>query len=146
MGDKKMWIMVGLPMSGKTTEVKKLIEEYGGAVVNPDAVRLAMHGQAYVQDSEDFVWATVRCMVRALYLSGHGLVIIDACNTSKKRRDAWRYLVKDVEISFIVIKEDVDVCLSRTDSKDLRIAIERMAISAEPVMKDEGKILNEPKD
>ena len=142
----QLWLMVGLPRGGKTTVVKKLLERHRAAVVNPDAVRLAIHGQAYVQSAEDFVWATTRAMVRALVLSGHDLIIIDACNTSRKRRDAWKYLGMEFDIGLIEVKEDTEVCLKRAEgNEDLKKAIVRMAGNYEPPSPDEGKILDPKK-
>ena len=81
-------MMVGLPRSGKTTRAD---ECYPGAPkVNPDAIRLALHGQPYVASAEPFVWAIARTMVKALFLAGHDVVVLDACNNTRARRDEWK--------------------------------------------------------
>jgi predicted kinase len=77
---------VGLPRSGKSTWAK----QQAWPVVNPDSIRLAMHGQAFLASMEPYVWAIARTMVRSLFLAGHKRVILDATNVTKKRRQEWR--------------------------------------------------------
>jgi predicted kinase len=76
---------VGLPRSGKSTEVRKLI----WPMVNPDSIRLALHGHQFIGLAEDFVWAAAKLMVRSLFLAGHHVVVLDATNTTMSRRDVW---------------------------------------------------------
>lgn len=76
---------VGLPRSGKSTWAKTT----GFPIVNPDAIRLALHGRAFFEMAEPLVWAIAKIMVHALFLAGHETVILDATNTTKKRRDEW---------------------------------------------------------
>jgi predicted kinase len=78
-------LTVGLPRSGKSTWAKST----GLPIVNPDAIRLALHGHNYITDAEPMVWVIAKYMVRALFLSGHNEVILDATNLTKKRRDEW---------------------------------------------------------
>lgn len=83
---KKLIMMMGLPRSGKSTAAK----EYNVPIVNPDSIRLALHGQAWVAESEPVVWLIAEYMVRALFLAGHDTVVLDATNTTNLRRDAWK--------------------------------------------------------
>jgi len=48
-----------------------------------------MHGQRFISAAEPLVWAMARYMVKALFLAGHETVILDATNTTKKRRAEW---------------------------------------------------------
>ena len=79
-------LTVGLPYSGKSTWART----QGCPIVSPDAVRLAVHGQRYIQEAEPYVWMVARHMVKALFLAGHDRVIVDATNNTKERREAWR--------------------------------------------------------
>ncbi len=79
-------ITVGYPRSGKSTWARK----QGCPIVNPDAIRLALHGKAYIGLAEPFVWAIAKAMTRSLFLAGHDKVILDATNTTQKRRDFWK--------------------------------------------------------
>lgn len=92
-------LTVGLPYSGKSVWARN----HGSPIVNPDAIRRALHGQRFVQEAEDMVWAMAKLMVRSLFMAGHTAVIVDACNNTLKRRDFWqspdwirRYIVCDV--------------------------------------------------
>ena len=83
---KKLIMTIGLPRSGKSTWAN----EQSLPVVNPDSIRLALHGQPFIGIAEPFVWAIAKVMVRALFLSGHEIVILDATNTTNARRDEWK--------------------------------------------------------
>lgn len=125
MKDKPMLILtVGLPYSGKSSWAWQ--SDY--PVVCPDHIRLALHGQRYEPFAEPMVWAIAKIMVRALFYSGHKKVVLDACNTTAKRRDEWkseewirRYIVCDIA---------KEVCIARAqedDDQEILPIIERMA-------------------
>lgn len=87
MRDSKLLIAtVGLPRSGKTTWAKSV----GLPIINPDSIRLALHGERYISIAEPWVWAIAKTMVRSLFLAGHYTIILDATNTTRKRRDEWQ--------------------------------------------------------
>jgi len=106
---------VGLPRCGKSTWTKN----QGCPVVNPDSIRLALHGQRYIAQAEGIVWATAQLMVKALFLAGH--------NTSYARRTEWRNpLWKNVYVGF---DTPLEVCLQRaldTNQEDLVPVINAM--------------------
>jgi predicted kinase len=83
---KILILTVGLPRSGKTTWAK----QQNHPIVNPDSIRLALHGQRFFGPAEPFVWAVAHAMVDSLFLAGHETVILDATNTTRKRRDEWK--------------------------------------------------------
>ena len=134
-------LTVGLPQSGKSTWARR----QGHPIVNPDSLRLALHGKPFIGLAEPFVWAIAKVMVRALFLAGHDTVIVDATNTTRKRRDDWKS--RDWERKFQVFggPEMKDVCLERAkvtcgDAEHLNGlsgAIERMAEQWEPIAEDE---------
>lgn len=132
-----LYVTVGLPYSGKSTWAKKKAKEIGAAIVNPDAVRLALHGQRYAPQAEEFVWSIVFCLVRSLFLAGHTDVIVDATNTTKLRRDPWvMKFEKSCVIKWIYIDTDKDECIKRAmAAKDDVIipVIMRMADQFEPI-------------
>lgn len=134
--DKILIATVGLPRSGKTTWAIS----QAWPIVNPDSVRLAIHGQRYIGQAEPFVWATVKAMVRALFLAGHKIVILDATNTTRRRRDEWQS--DEWATYFKVIHTSKEVCLERaTQEGDTEIipVIERMAEQFEPLGEDEQR-------
>ena len=120
---KTLILTVGLPRSGKTTWA----QDQGYPVVCPDAIRLAMHGARFISSAEPLVWAIAKIMVAALFLAGHHLVIVDATNNTKKRRDEWKS--NSWEIRTEVFPESAVVCVARAENDDrfdLVPVIERM--------------------
>ena len=136
MENKKLIVLVGLPRSGKSTRAQMLSKKLNAPIVNPDSVRKAIHGQAYIQSAEPFVWATTKAMVTSLFLAGHDTVLIHACNNTKRRRDEWRF--GDWELLFEVMKVPKETCVARATEKGLLKVIERMAAQHEPVSDEEG--------
>lgn len=147
---------VGLPRSGKTTWARN--SRWLGPVVNPDSIRLALHGQRFCASAEPFVWAIAKIMVRSLFLAGHSMVILDATNTTRKRRDEWQS--DDWITYFKVLPTSKEECLLRAagDTKIIPViermkeecliraagdteiipVIERMAVAFEPLGADEN--------
>ena len=123
----KLILTVGLPRSGKDTWAR----QQGFPIVSPDAIRLAMHGQRFCASAEPFVWATAYVMVDALFRAGHHTVIVNATNTTVKRRSAWvDKFYPDVEIEYKVFDVGPDTCIQRaidTGQEDLIPVIKRMA-------------------
>lgn len=80
-------LTIGLPRSGKSTWARQQIDR--AAIVCPDEIRSALHGQHYIKSAEPMVWATARLMVAALFGSGHQTVILDACNHTDAYQKVW---------------------------------------------------------
>lgn len=100
-------ITVGIPSSGKTTAAREM-QERGWVRICPDDIRLALHGQAFHGPAEPVVWATAELTVRSLLQSGHR-VIVDATNTTKKRREPWERIARDFGLTLQVVFCDVSV-------------------------------------
>lgn len=127
-------LTIGLPRSGKSTWARS----QGYPVINPDAIRLALHGQRFAAEAEPFVWASAKLMVRALFLAGHKTVILDATNTTKKRREEW--LSPDWAVYYKVFATPADVCRARAEAlgdTEILPVIDRMAAAAEPLGPDD---------
>ena len=111
----RLAILTGLPKSGKSTYAKTLKEE-GWVVVNPDTIRLALHGQQFVASAEGFVWATAELMARSLLMSEYK-VLIDATNTTKKRRAQWLKLAQEFGLTLdaYIMDTSVEECHERNN-------------------------------
>ena len=117
---------VGLPRSGKSTWCDTM-RETGWVVVNPDSIRLALHGQRYSAEAEGFVWAIAKTMVVSLFLAGNDKIILDATNTSKDRRKEWQNDLWDTK--FKVFDTHPSICKIRAfqdDMEDLCKVIDNM--------------------
>ena len=135
---KKLILTVGLPRSGKSTWAKK----QNLPIVNPDSIRLALHGNAFTGEAERMVWTQAHYMVKALFLAGHDVVILDATNTTKKRRDEWKS--KEWDTYFKVFKTPESICVERAfdDDSGLLIPIIRhMNENQEPLTEDEKPLV-----
>lgn len=141
-------IMVGLPLSGKSTLAKKISEHMPNiTVVCPDTIRLALHGNQFIGAAEPFVWAVAQIMARTLLIQGN-TVIIDATNTSSDRRKMWVQMAKEFKKPLIIyhIQVSADVCrernqkLSRLDEKIINRMETQLTFS--PPVTLEGQIFS----
>lgn len=136
-----LFVTIGLPRSGKSTWAKTM----GVPIVNPDSIRLAMHGQAFYGDAEPLVWAHAQLMVRSLFNAGHESVIVDATNTTERRRAMWRMMHPN--ITWVVFIASFEVCHQRAvdgGNPDLPDVVARMHKAMEPLeMNDSIIFINE---
>ena len=103
---------VGLPRSGKSTWAIK----WKFPIVNPDSIRLALHGNAFIKDAEPIVWVIAKYMVKALFIAGHNKVILDATNMTNEARDYWEdEMWKRSYVYFDATKEQ---CVDRARNAD----------------------------
>jgi len=128
-------VLVGLPRSGKSTWAK--LQRI--PMINPDAIRLALHGHRFYEPAEPFVWACAKLSVHAAFLAGHPEVIFDATNTTRKRRDELRH--ERWTTVFKVFETPADECIKRAiinGDTELVAVIERMSNGYEPLYPDES--------
>ncbi len=140
--DKTLVIMVGLPQSGKSTYTLKISKERGWPIVNPDSIRLSLYNQPFISEAEPWVWLIAKTMVKTLFKTGYEYVILDATNTTKKRRDEW----KSDEWSIIFYKMNVDkkTCIERcikNEKEYLIPIIERMDSLFDPLSFDDDTMI-----
>lgn len=135
---------VGLPRSGKSTWARST----GFPIVNPDSIRLAIHGQIFLASEEPLVWKHVEVMVKSLFLAGHQIVILDTCGNLRRYRDQWKvgHDNRDRKLwdytYFKVFSTTVDLCIERAKSsqrEDLIPIIQKMATYAEPLKPQESE-------
>lgn len=124
---KTMLIAVGLPRSGKSTKLQSMTYP----IVNRDAIRLAIHGQPFIAETERLVSVIEDFMVSALFNAGHEIVSIDATHVSEKRRERWVRTAAAIgcAIIWVVFKTPKDQCIERAHRdgrEDLIPVIERM--------------------
>ncbi len=126
--------MMGLPYAGKSMWAHELVRSLGMPMVCPDAIRRGLHGERFIAEAEDMVWAIAHTMVRSLFLAGHPLVLLDACNGTVKRRKAW--WSTQWQTFFRHIDTPYDVCYERAlQFNDLEIlpSLQRMSEQFEPL-------------
>ena len=111
-GMQELFILSGLPGSGKSTYAKWLKSDRGTFVVSSDMIRLALNAGIYPRDDQDgdyamlepVVWSLVKQAVVMLLQAGHSLAI-DATNLTKARRLYWqkvaRSAVPDIRVTIV---------------------------------------------
>lgn len=140
MADKLLICMMGLPRSGKSTKAHELSKKLNAPVVNRDSIRLALHGQRFVQCAEPMVKAMSGIMVDALFRAGHDMIIVDETNITRSTRDFWRGIQPNIK--FLHVRTSKDECIRRarsTNDSIIQPVIERMALIFEPLEDDEIK-------
>lgn len=139
---------MGLPKSGKSTWAREFSKKCGCPVVNPDSIRLAIHGSRYIQEAENLVWTVAYYMTDALFLAGHELVVLDATNMRRDSRDKWQPRVWDKTV-FKILSADVETCKERAAGDDVDLGllpvIERMAAFSDNLNVYEEEVFDEDK-
>ena len=137
-------IMVGFPLSGKSTLARRCVE-YGKKVVTvcPDTIRLVLQGNQSLGHAEPLVRSTAKIMVRILLKEGY-TVIVDSTNTTIEQRKVWVSIAKECNIKLGLYWVDTpkEVCMER-NTKINRLApsiINKMALQFEAPTWREGYI------
>lgn len=141
-----VFIMVGLPRSGKSTYAEK----YKGnkAIVSADQLRYLVYGQRFWGPGEDMMWAIRKIALTMLMEQGIDIVI-DETNTTAARRKPIIELARKhgYFVEAVVIDTPKEVCVERAkaDGDDnLITVIERMAAQYEPVAPEEVDYVYRP--
>lgn len=144
--DNKLYFMIGLPRSGKSTLANRWIKEkclyilngkiqldYSGVehpvpriVVCGDYIRLALTGNRYNSLTEDYVSAIKYTMIRALMLQGYD-VLVDGTHTTKN--SILKLLSIDKNAELLYVETTPEECKNRaikTGQDDLIPVINRM--------------------
>ena len=114
---------IGLPRSGKSTWAREQIFP----IVNPDAIRFALYGEIFISEAEKMVWTIAHYMVQSLFFAGHDKVILDATNTTPRRRNEW--LSSEWRCEWKIFDTSKEVCIERAKKggrEDLIPIIEMM--------------------
>lgn len=110
----RLILTVGLPRSGKSTWSRQWSLQAGVSVVNRDAIRLALHGRAFIKEAEPMVASISDVMVRSHFIYRPGsTLVLDECHITDKIRS--RYENQGLEIRYAVFETPLEVCLARAE-------------------------------
>jgi len=139
-------LLVGLPGSGKSTFRKQVVARMAAGsspvIINPDQLRLDIHGRPFDPAHEPAVWSTVYRMARGALESGANL-LVDATNLNRRRRRPFIQLAAEFGAAAWAIFFDVGLSLAlRRNSRRAHPVpaprIRDMAQWLEPPSRDEG--------
>jgi hypothetical protein len=111
-------------------------------IVSKDSIRLALHGKRYDVEREAEVHHLSRLMTKALFMSGHDIVVLDETHTTTRWRNAC--YSEDWHVRFKVFGTSETECLRRALSTgDTLIAgiIKEMSAQWEPLTVAEHKLV-----
>jgi len=133
----KLYIMCGLPRSGKSTWLQKYqkLEDY--IVISNDWVRENIFHHKYASSINPALWMISDACIRIL-LSQDKKVILDGINHTKAVRAEFIRTAKEMEadVRIIYIDTPLEVCLERNDKLPDEV-LKKMAEEFEPPTKEE---------
>jgi len=116
---KYLLMLIGLARSGKSTFANNLRIF---PIVNLDAIRKAIHGLPYLENSELLIKTFSKYMIDSLFIN-HNIVILDSTNLTFEKREFYqsdKYHI--IYFPFITFKH---ICKKRTKNKRLRKVIDK---------------------
>lgn len=118
-----IYLLRGLPGSGKSTRAAELHAETGAEIVNRDSLRMALHGVWWSGDNDKEAEVTFyeRSLVVDNLKNGRS-VIIDATNLVAEYAAEWYKLAKEygAVVEPVIMHTDVDTCIERDKARAAR--------------------------
>lgn len=121
----ELYIMIGIPCSGKSTYVKKHFNCSNTIIVSSDQIRKELTGTyKYSMSDNDFVFALAEYNIEQALSKGYN-VVFDATNTILN----YRRKVLDIGKSFnshivaLVFRTPASVCLARNSKRTYEIKV-----------------------
>ena len=135
-------LMVGVSGSGKSTHAAKLAHATGATIVEPDAIRKELTGDASDQSRNGEVFRLAHNRAESFLLTGKS-VVVDATNLDRKTRAEWVAIARrcGAEARAVVVDTPVDVAKKRNRSRDRVVpldVIDKQARRLCPPTSDEG--------
>ena len=116
---KKLFMLVGLPASGKSTCGKRLAESEDALIVSSDEVRKELLGNENDQTNNEDVFKEVENrIIKGLKERN---VIYDATNISFKKRLNFLQRIKNAEKIAIIIATPYDECIERNNKRERKV-------------------------
>ena len=128
MKSKKVWLLSGLPGSGKSTWVKKQLEIKGGFWASRDAVRFSMvaEDEPYFERETEVFNEWIRQICEALSNPLIEDIYIDATHLNDRSREkTLRRLPKEniCKITNVVFAIPIETCLERNRQRTGRAVV-----------------------
>lgn len=135
-------VMIGISGSGKSTYANGLKTSLNAQLVETDAIRLELTGDAEDQSQNGRVFEVAKKRVNN-YLTEGKNVIIDATSLSMKERKDWIETGKanNAEVRAYFIDTPIDVCKAQNNKRNRKVpewVIDKQANKLHPPTKAEG--------
>lgn len=116
----KLYVMCGLPCSGKSHRAQELSDD--AIVVSSDVLRAEMFGDVNCQEHNQELFVELHRRIKGFLKLGHN-VVYDACNISYKRRMAFLQELKNIQCEKICVlmATPYKQCLSRNAARDRKV-------------------------
>lgn len=121
---KKVYLMVGIPGSGKSTWIKSQLEKTGGAWISRDEVRFSMikENEEYFSRENDVFAQWIKNINTAIKDASIENIYVDATHISEASRNKTllRLNLSNVKVIPVVMATPLDVCLERNNMRSGR--------------------------
>ncbi len=138
----RVWVLVGLPRSGKSTWANENALRLNATILSADDIRRAL-GIEWDRKFEPMVWRTFNLMARVLIIRGQN-VIADTTNLTRARRKWWVEMASDglIRLEFVEFTDPGDEELRQRceDSDYPWEVVQQLRRDYEPVAEDEGYV------
>ena len=126
----KLFVLCGLPASGKSTYAKELADKYNANIHASDSIREELSGDVNNQNINDLVFKTLHNRVKEDLMNGKNC-IYDATNINYKRRMAFLNELNKIpcEKYCYIMATPYEQCLRNNENRDRKVpkeVIERM--------------------
>lgn len=143
----KMYILIGLPASGKSTKAKELVGQGNTVRINKDLIREMLHFNKFNGFNEEKTRGVARALASQFLKSGTS-VVIDDTNLNPGTLQSWVDLAKecDAKIQYERIDTPVDVCVERDRVREKKVGehvIKKMALQHLGYLSGEAVIISD---
>lgn len=120
-----LYVMCGIPASGKSCYAKLLAEEIDGIVVSSDGIRAEWYGDEAIQGDPSKIFREVENRCKNALGAGRS-VIMDATNMNAKKRANFLKRMPKCKKVCIVMAVPFDVCIARDEERSRSVGPEVM--------------------
>lgn len=126
----KLFMMIGIPASGKTSLAEQIAKSEGAEIVSSDNIRKELYGNENIQGDSNEVFKTVENRI-INGLKNNKNMIYDATNINYKRRMSFLQKIRKLKIEkiAIMVATPYEQCLIRNSQRERQVpeeAIKRM--------------------